>query len=482
MDEINRSVAKRQIARLLGSSRLPICVVSEEDTLVFANEALGRLVGRTPESILGLRCASPIAEDGDAMAELSTFFALPIHWSRRFLKIVPGFGPIPKVLDAATIDRDGFDVPGWIRCLIPLEDEAGCVLCVFCPKPANEPNHQANEQSSLDMKTLRDNRNKYLHLDDMWYLQGKSTAAHRALEQVQLAISNTAPLLIYGAMGSGRSWLAETVHAKRNGRRSNAKSFSMSASLVRIDCSLMDTDLLRSMLEVIQEGSEDQSTVMLDSLDRLPDECISSLESFFRSQPKVVRIATCDPIRIGLAEKRDLRWNAILSRLSVVRVDLPKLSERLEDIPVLIAAWFDSRRTSGVTRRELADSFTDALTAYPWPGEIQEFSETLAHATKVVSNEKLTDKDLPVNIRTCVSHIELTSVEESIDLDAILEDVEKTMILRAMERFPQNKSSAAKILNISRARLLRRLQQWGLQSESNSGDREDDLPVFTEVL
>jgi len=482
MDENNRSSAKRQIARLLGSSSLPICVVSEADTLVFANEALGRLLGRTPESILGLRCDSPISEDGEAMAELSTFFALPIHWSRRFLKIVPGFGPIPKVLTAASVDRDGFDVPGWIRCLIPLEDEAGCVLCVFCPKPDDELVYLANEQSSLDMKTLRDNRNKYVHLDDMWYLQGKSTAAHRALEQVQLAISNTAPLLIYGCMGSARSRLAETVHAKRKGLRSNEKTFSMSASMVRIDCSLMDTDLMRSMLEVIQEGGSDQSTVMLDSLDRLPDECISTLESFFRSQPKVVRIATCDPIKIGVAEKRDLRWSGILSRLSVVRVDLPKLSERLEDISILIAAWFDSRRTSGLTRREMADSFTDALTAYPWPGDMEEFSETMAHATKVESNEKLTEKDLPVNIRTCVSHVELTSVDESIDLDAILEDVEKTMILRAMERFPQNKSAAAKILNISRARLLRRLQQWGLQTESNSGDGEDDLPVFTEVL
>ena len=327
MDEINRSVAKRQIARLLGSSTLPMCVVSEEDTLVFANEALGRLVGRTPESILGLRCASPITEDGDAMVELSTFFALPINWSRRFIKLVPGLGPIPKVIDATMVNRDGFDVPGWIRCLIPLEDETGCVLCIFCPKPDDEVNHLADEQSSLDMKTLRDNRNKYLHLDDMWYLQGKSTAAHRALEQVQLAISNTAPLLIYGAMGSARSRLAETVHAKRKGLRSNEKTFSMSASLVRIDCSLMDTELMRSMLEVVREGGADQSTVLLEGLDRLPEECISSLDSFFRSQPKVIRIATCDPIKNGGAEKRDLKWNDILSRFSVVRVDLPKLSE-----------------------------------------------------------------------------------------------------------------------------------------------------------
>ena len=55
------------------------------------------------------------------------------------------------------------------------------------------------------------------------------------------------------------------------------------------------------------------------------------------------------------------------------------------------------------------------------------------------------------------------------------------MILRALERFPQNKTSAAKILNISRARLLRRLQQWGIQAGNATGEGDDDLPVFNEV-
>jgi transcriptional regulator with PAS, ATPase and Fis domain len=66
-------------------------------------------------------------------------------------------------------------------------------------------------------------------------------------------------------------------------------------------------------------------------------------------------------------------------------------------------------------------------------------------------------------------------------LDAILEDVERTMILRALEISPSNKTAAAKLLNISRARLLRRLQQWGMLAEAESLDRDDDLPVFHEV-
>ena len=119
--------------------------------------------------------------------------------------------------------------------------------------------------------------------------------------------------------------------------------------------------------------------------------------------------------------------------------------------------------------------------AYSWPDDIEEFAEALTHATKNATSEKLTDKDLPVNIRTCVSHIEQSHADESVDLDSILEDVERTMILRALERFPQNKTSAAKILNISRARLLRRLQQWGIHAESGTVDGDDDSPVFNEV-
>lgn len=122
-----------------------------------------------------------------------------------------------------------------------------------------------------------------------------------------------------------------------------------------------------------------------------------------------------------------------------------------------------------------------ALMAYSWPGDVEELAEALKHATGKSTGEKLTEKDLPVNIRTCVSHIEQSQVDETVDLDAILEDVEKTMILRALERYPQNKTSAAKLLNISRARLLRRLQQWGIQSAIGPGEGDDDLPVFNEV-
>ena len=481
MDETNRSIAKRQIARLLGSSFMPIYVISEEDKLVFANEALGQLVGRSPDSLLGLLCSSPIPEDGNPNAQLSAFFSLPTNWSRQFLKLLLEFGPIPRFNESNTPSTNAPVDSQWMRCLIPLEEKTGCVLCVLCPTPDSELNELIDEQSSITHKIMRENRSRFVHLDSMWYLQGKSAGIRRALEQVQIAIANHLPLTVFGQKGSGRSWLAQSIQLRRKGRNTSERKFTISDSLIRIDCSLMDVELLQSMLEVIDESkmsSKAEPTVLLDNLEGLPQECISQLATFLKNHESTVCIATCDPNLVQALSVSDLRWRDVLSRISVIRVDLPRLIDRLEDIPTLVSAWFSDQRNP---TREISSSFVEALTAYSWPEDIEEFADALSHATKNASGDVLTDKDLPVSLRTCVSHIEQSYVDETVDLDSILEDVEKTMIMRALERFPQNKTSAAKILNISRARLLRRLQQWGIQPESVTVDGDDDMPVFNEV-
>ncbi len=484
MDESNRSIAKRQIARLLGSSSNPICVISEEDTLVFANEAMGRLVGKSPESLLGLHCCTPVPDDGDANAHLSAFFSLPIHWSRRVLTLLPETGPIPDFNEFKAEAGSPPVSAHWLRCLIPLDEAFGCVLCVFFPSDHRELSEVIDVQASITHKIMRENRNKFVYLDDLWFLQGESVCARRALEQVQLAIANPKPLTVFGQMGSGRSRLAQSIHSKRSGLETKDRRIAVVDSLVRIDCSLMDVELLQSMLEVIDESKTSGRSVpavLLEGLEGLPDECLFILASFLKSHQETVCIATCDPSMLEALLSKDPRWNEVLSRTSILRIDLPKLVERLEDIPTLISAWFSVKRKAEGVANEISDSFVQALTAYSWPGDIEEFAEALAYACQKTNGGKLTEKDLPVNIRTCVSHVEQSQADQSVDLDAILEDVEKTMIMRALERFPRNKTSAAKMLNISRARLLRRLQQWGIQSEGGTVDGDDDSPVFNEV-
>lgn len=485
MDENNRSTAKRQIARLLGSSSLPICVLSEEDTLVFANDAMGALLGRSPESLLGLQCGTALPIDGTADSLLAGFFALPVHWSRKVLKFVPEAGPFPVHNQSETSPIPTVHGGQWMRCLIPLEQQDGCVLCIFSPTLDMEPDGFLDERSAACQRIMRENRERYAYLDEMWYLQGESAGSKRALEQVQLAVTNSLPLVIFGQKGSGRSWLAQSIQSQRRGLQGEDRKFVAGDSFVRIDCSLMDADLLPSMLEVIEESQlklKATPTVLLDSLECLPVECLSILETFLQGPAPATRMATCDATAMDALQESDQRWRVILSRTSVLRIDLPRLVDRLEDLDTLVTAWSMAQPKSKSNRYEISESFMEALAAYAWPGDIEELAEALKHAATKCKGAKLTEKDLPVNIRTCVSHIEQSQVDETVDLDAILEDIEKTMILKALDRFPQNKTSAAKILNISRARLLRRLQQWGIQTSGGSGEGDDDMPVFNEVL
>lgn len=246
----------------------------------------------------------------------------------------------------------------------------------------------------------------------------------------------------------------------------------------------MDNELLTSMFEAIAESRSSEKvavTVLLDNLEALADECVSIVVSFLRTHEQTIFLSTCDPSAVPRLTQSHAMWGELFARTGMLHIDLPSLVDRLEDVPILVSAWFASQSKLSGTSCEINDSFLDALAAYSWPGGIEEFSDSLEYALKNANGLHLTDKDLPVNIRTCVSHVEQSNHDESVDLDAILEEVERTMIMRALERFPQNKSSAAKILNISRARLLRRLQQWGIQSETGSADGEDDMPVFNEV-
>lgn len=164
-------------------------------------------------------------------------------------------------------------------------------------------------------------------------------------------------------------------------------------------------------------------------------------------------------------------------------IELTPLEHRTQDIPILITAWLDqfAKANANHNRFRWENSFMDALLAYSWPNDIAELGKTMEYVISNAEGTTLTEQMLPVSVRTYASHVEERRIDTSIDLDAVLEDFEKSVIMKAIEMYPKNRAAAAKALNISRARLLRRLNQWGVQSEPDSTANTDDSPIFTEV-
>jgi transcriptional regulator with PAS, ATPase and Fis domain len=122
----------------------------------------------------------------------------------------------------------------------------------------------------------------------------------------------------------------------------------------------------------------------------------------------------------------------------------------------------------------------DALLAYSWPGDIDELDQALVHATRTATQGVLEESHLPISLRTYPSHIERPVAPDPIDLDQVLERLERMLIERAISLHPRNNTAAAKSLGISRARLLRRMQQWGLGSQPAASPESDEV-IFEEL-
>ena len=480
MDDSNRSVAKRQIARLLGGASTPIYVLSEDNTIIFANEALGKLLDRPVDSLLGIQCTSDGMPDKPAEPEITSLLSPPGGWSRRSIKTIP----FELSQDPNTAS---------VRCLVPLEhSENSSLLCLIGARSTSDPFGFCDDPLGEVQNVLRSTRARYKHGNALWFLQGKSVRVKRVLEQVQLASQTSCNVWIAGPTGAGQRSLVEAIHASSH---SDLQSPDNVPSLIRIECRLMDRDILVSMFELIgdsQKTTNRTQSLLIEGLESLPPDCLSILATFVQQQPHLryfVTLATdststdstsMDATGPEITRSKD--WVAIFAIAGVLQIELPRLTDRLDDLRVLVASWLESSENQGRKNLETTSAFCDLLCAYPWPDDIEEFSQTMQHALKSSGDSVQLDvAHLPINLRTCVSHAAQSNPIASVDLDAILEDVERTMILRALEISPSNKTAAAKLLNISRARLLRRLQQWGMLAEAESLDRDDDLPVFHEV-
>ncbi len=515
-DDLQRNTAKRQIARLIGGSDVPIYVLSEEDQIVFANDALGALLGRDADSLIGWDCSSPLPRSEAPDARLASWLSLPPNVDRQ----QAGMHSLPTLsgpsLDATAVDT--FDlVPkpnqagSWLRVTVPLElgafkfeppnfvtpdlataelkpRAAGTrpiTLCLL--KPDNSDIEEISGVRGVDALHASLVRSATLPISQpsLWFLQGTSSHAVRTLVQLQAAIDGRHPVHVFGpAQGP----LLEIALVIANARAKAAQAISKSRPpIVTIECRLMDRDLLRSMFEVIQEQQRTPRTsvqpfVILQALDQLPLELIPYLVHTVEQHSWQI-LATSSDTAWETHTVSDPGWQSLLARLDAHRIALAPLRMRTADIETLIASWLATFRK---TERNEAQyrwtrEFTDALLAYPWPDDCSELAAALSQATETCADRLLTQRDLPISIRTFPSHLDRTERIQALDLDQVLEGVEKRLIEQAIERCPRNRAAAAKLLGITRSRFLRRLQQLGLDTSERTTESSEDHPIFEEI-
>jgi two-component system NtrC family response regulator len=291
-------------------------------------------------------------------------------------------------------------------------------------------------------------------------------------------------VLILGESGTGKELLAKAIHLN---------SSRKSAPFVVVNCGAIPETLIESELFGHKKGSftgaqanrigkfeaASHGTVFLDEIGELSPALQVRLLRVIQER-EIQKIGQTNPLKIDVrviaATNRDL--NTMLEdrsfredlyyRLSVIQLRIPPLRERRDDIPLLAEHFVAQfRQRYGLPPRRLAPSAVDVLTEYNWPGNVRELENVIESTIVLSKTEQITPGFFPENVRQ--EHVRVSQIHLQIPDDGIsLEDVERELILKALEKCQWNQTRAARFLNITRKTLMYRMEKYELFQSSRA--------------
>ncbi|MBC7911141.1 MAG: sigma-54-dependent Fis family transcriptional regulator [Pyrinomonadaceae bacterium] len=294
-------------------------------------------------------------------------------------------------------------------------------------------------------------------------------------EVVRLALrvaSTDANVLITGESGTGKDVLAHLIHA-RSSRSAN--------ELVKIDCASLPSELLEAELFGYERGAftgateakpgrfeaAHKGTLLLDEIAHLSTDAQAKLLRVIerreferlggRRTIKVdARLIALTNVELEDAVKRRSFREDLFYRLNVVRLHLPPLRERREDVPELTERFLKmyaakhGRRANALTPAALA-----AFTAYDFPGNVRELANTIERAVIVSSGQRIEADDLPDSLHAAIAFQKRRTRRQT------LAELEADYIKETLAAAKGNKSEAARLLGISRKNLYEKLARYG---------------------
>jgi DNA-binding NtrC family response regulator len=293
-------------------------------------------------------------------------------------------------------------------------------------------------------------------------------------------------ILVRGETGCGKGLLAKCVHY--NGVRRNH-------AFVEINCAAIPASLLEAELFGYERGAftdakssraglfetAHQGTLFLDEIGSLPIDLQAKLLTAIEEK-RVRRIGGRESIHLDIqviaASHNDLKQNVrsgafradLYHRLNVVSVMLPPLRRRGQDKLILARMFIDNMsRQYGIPVPKLDDDAEKYILEYTWPGNVRELKNQIERILllgngEVISRQHFDQGSIPPPSARPPADFGIPMPEEGIGL----EEVERELIRRALERFHGNVSRAARYLKVSRQTLIYRIKKHGLGAKAGS--------------
>jgi transcriptional regulator with PAS, ATPase and Fis domain len=302
----------------------------------------------------------------------------------------------------------------------------------------------------------------------------KSKVMQNVFTFIKASAASDATILIQGESGTGKELVAKAIHQlspRKNG------------TFVAVHCAALSQNLLESELFGQEKGAftgamerrigrfekADGGSLFLDEISEI-DLAIQVKLLRALEERQVERVGGDTPVhfdtRLIAATNKDLQKQVekgefredLFYRLNVVVIDLPPLRERETDIPLLLSHYlaFFNQENGKEIQGYTADAL-DLLSRYNWPGNIRELRNVVERMV-VLSRNKLLDRaDVPANIREKTEGIKV-----DLNADLTVDEMERRMILRALEKTKGNRTKAAEKLGISRRTLHRKINEYNL--------------------
>lgn len=318
---------------------------------------------------------------------------------------------------------------------------------------------------------------KTFHLDKGFHgILGKTKVMQNLFEMIDnVALPNT-PVMIHGESGSGKELVARAIHEAGSRKEK---------PYVKVNCAALNENLLESELfghiKGAYTGAErtrigrfeaaHQGTIFLDEIGDIPPSVQVKLLRVLEEKqiervgdnkpvPVDVRVITATHKNLeSLIEQGEFRED-LYFRINVFPLHCPSLSDRLDDIPIIAQSFIRrNAASSGKKILGLTPQALEKLSAYSWPGNVRELRNAIEYAFVLCPSGAIDVKHLPPKIAAPENPVALACSMDSACMEG------RTELIRVLRKAEGNQSKAAKMLDVSRVTIWKRMKKYGIDMD-----------------
>jgi DNA-binding NtrC family response regulator len=348
-------------------------------------------------------------------------------------------------------------------------------------------------------RLVRENRMLQEQLRDRFRIDN-IVGAHGSMQDVFRVVHKVAPststVLIYGESGTGKELVARAVHHQSERRDRPFYAVNIAA----LPESILEAELFgyekgaftgadSRKIGLFEQASG--STLFLDEVGDLKRDLQVKLLRTLQER-EILRVGGTERVKVDVriiaATNHDLERAVkegrfredLYYRLSVIPIALPPIRERRTDIPLLVE-HFLKKYGEGRTPRPVNDEALKLLMDYDWPGNVRQLESVIERALLLCESDSIGPEDLPASVRARMTGgdpIGLEIPDTGIDIEA----VERSLILKALDKAQGNVTRAARLLGLTRRTLQYRLEKMhgapnGATALRNGADEPDAPPT-----